>query len=168
MSQQLLHRADVVAVLQEVRREGVPKRVAPCRLQDAGDRNGVLHGTLKRGLVVVMPANLARLGVSIDARGREDPLPCELTPRVWILSAKRVWELHPAGSPPNILLVKPAHPQQVTGQPIFDGARQHHSAIPIALPGPHDDLVLAEIHILDPEAKTLEQANARSVQTARP
>src|SRR5450432_3988469 len=46
MAQQLLHRADVVAILKQVGREAMAQRMATRRLADAGPAHSPLDGTL--------------------------------------------------------------------------------------------------------------------------
>jgi hypothetical protein len=51
MAQQILHRADVVARLQQVRRQGMAQHMRRRRLGDASSHHRALEGTLE-GLVV--------------------------------------------------------------------------------------------------------------------
>jgi len=75
MPEQLLHRADVVAVLEQVGGERMPQCVGGGAFDEPGPARGVLDGPLEDGLVQVMPANLAREAVTVGARGGECPLP---------------------------------------------------------------------------------------------
>jgi hypothetical protein len=58
MPEQFLHRPDVVAVFQQVRRKGVPKRVTAHRLNDAHASRGLFDGPLQDRFVDVMPPPL--------------------------------------------------------------------------------------------------------------
>ena len=75
MAQQLLDGADVVAVLQQVGGERMPKGVVRGWLGDPGAPDRLLHRPSKDGFVQVVPATLAGDAVHVHARGREDPLP---------------------------------------------------------------------------------------------
>jgi len=56
VAQQLLHRADVVTRLDQVRREGVPQRVGRGRFVDTGAAHRSLHRALHALLEEVMAA----------------------------------------------------------------------------------------------------------------
>ena len=87
---QLLEGPDVVAVLEQVGREGVSKRVAACRLHQTGLPDGAVHGSLDDGFVEMMPAPLAAFRLSVRPGSREQPLPGQLASRVRILAPERV------------------------------------------------------------------------------
>jgi hypothetical protein len=54
MAQQLLHRSDVVPVLQQMGGEGVSEGVTSCALGDPGPPNGIPDGALDGRLVQMM------------------------------------------------------------------------------------------------------------------
>jgi hypothetical protein len=85
MAQELLHRADIVAILEEVRRERVPKGMTRGPLAESGLSDGLMHGALQHGFVQVMPPSLMADRVGVEPRGREDPLPDPFPSRVRIL-----------------------------------------------------------------------------------
>src|SRR5438876_2540074 len=77
----------------------MPESVAACRLRDPGAPDGFLDGTLQNRLVEVVTAPLAGLGLHVDPRRREDPLPRPLPSRFGILASQRRGKLNPvAGS----------------------------------------------------------------------
>jgi hypothetical protein len=67
VAEQLLDGADVVAVFQQVRCEGVPERVARGRLGDPSDADGVVNGALEDAFVEMVAATLTRLRFAIRA-----------------------------------------------------------------------------------------------------
>ncbi len=73
--QQFLQRPDVVPIFQQVRREGVPKRVTRRPLRDPRRAYSLLHGPLHRSLMRVMAAKLPGDDVAILPRGGKHPLP---------------------------------------------------------------------------------------------
>jgi hypothetical protein len=115
VAQQLLNGADITAVLEEVRREGVAKRVAGGALGDPGGEDRTAHRLLHDRLVKMVPAALACLRLDIGPSGREDPLPRPLTPRRRELPRESIGQLDPATACREIHL--PADP--AAGQPIF-------------------------------------------------
>ena len=75
MAEKLLDRADVAAVLEQVRGEGVPEGVAGRALRDARREDRAAHGVLHDGFMQMVAALLARLALDVVPRGGEDPLP---------------------------------------------------------------------------------------------
>jgi hypothetical protein len=87
--EQLLNGTDVVAVLEQMRRERVPQRMGSGALGEPRPAGGVLHRALQDGLVEVVAAALARYPVVVDARRRENPLPGPLPAGVRVLPEQR-------------------------------------------------------------------------------
>src|SRR5207302_10486819 len=87
--------ADVVTVLQKVRRKRVPERVARRLLGKAGLKHGLSDGTLDDRLVQMMAAALTRGSVDVESRRREHPLPGPFAPRVGVLPSERPRQLDP-------------------------------------------------------------------------
>src|SRR5215470_2126342 len=75
MTEQVLNRPDVVAILQQVRGERVAEGVAARRLGDARPADRVLNRALQNGLVQVVPSALSRHAIDINSRRRKHPLP---------------------------------------------------------------------------------------------
>jgi hypothetical protein len=75
VSQQLLHRPDIVPGLKQMGRKGVPQRMAARSLSNPTRPNCLGHGSLNDRLMQMMPLNAARLRIPISAPSREDPLP---------------------------------------------------------------------------------------------
>src|SRR5437867_6945906 len=76
VAQQLLNGADVVPVLQQVRRKGVPEGVTRRLLRQGGLEHGLADGTLDDRLVQMMAPALTRGPVDVEPRRREHPVPC--------------------------------------------------------------------------------------------
>src|SRR6476619_4127087 len=74
MAEELLNRPDVVAVLQEVRREGMAEGVAGRVLRNPGGAYCGLDGAF----VQMVSSDLAGLRIPVATMGRKDPLPTEL------------------------------------------------------------------------------------------
>jgi len=91
VTQQFLNGADVVTVLQEVRRKRVPECVARRLLGKTGPEHGFSNGTLDDRLVQMMAAALPRGPVDVEPRRREHPLPGPFAPRVGVLPSERPW-----------------------------------------------------------------------------
>ncbi len=89
-AEQLLDRSDVVACLEQVRRERVPERVTSYVFHHPGPVYRFLHGSLQDRLVDVMPALLAGPRVLPPLLLREDPLPLPFGRSIWVLAIQRV------------------------------------------------------------------------------
>ena len=88
--EKLLNRADVVAILEQVGREGVTKAMTRGRLGNPRFPHGLLYGALEDGFVKVMTADLACAAVDIEACRRKGPLPCPLMASAGVLPFDRV------------------------------------------------------------------------------
>ena len=65
--EELLHRADVIAVFEEVRREGVPETVTGRPLREQCANACIMHGTLEHGLVRVMSPSVSPVAVTMPS-----------------------------------------------------------------------------------------------------
>lgn len=90
VAEQLLDRADVVAVFEQVGREGVAQRVAGDALGNAGCRAGAADGALEHGLVQVPAPDLSGRPLRMRPRGGEEPLPRPLEVRERVLAGQSV------------------------------------------------------------------------------
>jgi len=113
MSEQFLHGADVVAVLEQMGGERMSQRVRSGALGDPDPARGVLDRSLQDRLVQVMPAEMASQPVAIEARGGEDPLPDPFPSGVRILSQERGRQLYPPGTLRQVVLVLGADVREV-------------------------------------------------------
>ena len=86
---QLLHCADVVAALEQVRCERMPKRMAGRALRQPHPNNRKLDLALHDGLVQMMAAGLAALRLAVRACRRKQPLPSPLARRTRELPPQR-------------------------------------------------------------------------------
>ena len=116
MAEELLHRADVVAALDEVGRERMPQTVAARLFHDARGAAGALDRALQDGFVEVMAATFAARALCVSSRCREYPLPAPVAGSGGILSGEGIGELHVAGSFPDVLLELPARSLEVLRQ----------------------------------------------------
>ena len=94
--EQLLNRADVVAVFQKMRAEGMAQGVRAGWLRDASPEPRVLDGLLENRFVEVMPMPLSCYAVGVMAGCREHPLPSPLFAGMGILALQRVGQADPA------------------------------------------------------------------------
>src|SRR5262245_26249961 len=113
VAQELLHRANVVARLEEVGGKGMPESMATGRLWYTRLSEGVLEHALNQRFVQMMTPALASRHVLVDPGGRKAPLPGPLSARIGILHIERARQLHPPRARLEILLVLLAHGGQV-------------------------------------------------------
>ena len=75
MAEELLNGPVVVAILEEVGGEAVAERVRCGRLGDSSGSYGVSNGALDDALMKMMPAPGSTVGMVVEPRRGEDPLP---------------------------------------------------------------------------------------------
>ena len=93
VAEQLLNRADVVAVLEQVGGEGVAEGVTGDALGDAGELRGLVDGMLQAGRVEVMAAEAAGERVDRQCGRREDVLPDPVVAGIGQLAVEGIGEL---------------------------------------------------------------------------
>jgi hypothetical protein len=89
MTEQFLHRPDVVAVLEQMRREAVTKRVATRVLRETSTPNGFGHRFLDDRFVRVKPRGWTPFRIPTDPRRRKHELPAPLCRRARVLAIER-------------------------------------------------------------------------------
>jgi hypothetical protein len=90
VAEQLLDGADVVAALQKVGRERVPKAVAGGGLREVRAERGRAHGPLQNRLVQMVAPDLRRIAIAVGAGRGEEPLPGPLAARVRVFDRQDV------------------------------------------------------------------------------
>src|SRR6185312_13292372 len=80
VAQQLLHGADVISRLQQMRGERMAQRMRAHRLDDARTATGAFHGARQQRLVKVVPTLHAVQRIDRALRRRKHELPTELAP----------------------------------------------------------------------------------------
>lgn len=81
MTQQLLNCPNVVSALEQMRREGMPKRMTSDSACNRRSLYCLTNGTLDCRIVQMMSHHLAGGGITIETRRRKHPLPAPLAPR---------------------------------------------------------------------------------------
>lgn len=96
VSEQLLNRADIAAIFQQMGGKGMAHGVRAGWLRDAGLEPCIFDGLLENRLVEVVSAPLSRHSVGVVARGGEDPLPpvLEISPSSLIILFKIDWSMN--------------------------------------------------------------------------
>jgi len=147
--------------------EGVAQGVAGDPLRDSCRLRGPAYRALEDGLVEMMPASLAGGGVDVLASRWEDPLPEPLAAGVGELGVQGVGELDPARATLEVCAMLASDLHELPLEGLDCDHRQQGDAIAVALATANDDLPLGEIEILHPQACTLEESEARSVEERR-
>ncbi len=164
MPEEFLHRADVVAGFQEMSGEGMAEGVGgdvfidPCQFGRLPDRS--LHGAF----VEMVTACDAGAGVFGGAFGGKDVLPDPLAVGVGVLLFERVGEIDSAVAIVQVLSVKHFDAPEVLLKGLDEAVGEHGDAVFSPLAVAHDDLVLGEINVLDPQPQTLYQPQPRAVE----
>lgn len=148
MPQQLLDGTNVVAVLEQVCREGVAQGVAACALRDSGFGNGALDPTLNGTLMQVMPPLFATLGVPVRPARGEYPLPRQLAGPTGRLALKGIRERHTTAAAGQVAAVQPADARQLGLQEGTSCLREHGDPILVALSAAHTDFASRDVDVL--------------------
>jgi hypothetical protein len=122
MSQQLLHRTDVVASLEQMRRKAMAQRVRADTLGESRRPRRVRHCLLHDGLVQVIPRRWSEARVAGDPCRRKNELPLPLSRRRRILTGDRERQRYSAQSVGTIRIVNPANVPKCALNPSFAAA----------------------------------------------
>ena len=158
MTQELLHSSDVVAILQQVGRERMPKHVRAQRLGKLNPTRRPLDRLLNRRFVDVMTMLDSRPAVEVVGGSGEDPLPAPLAVRIRVLSGQGARQRDLPQPTLQIGFVPLPYEQQVVPQSIGRRGRQHGHPILLALTIPDDDFTAAKVEILDAQLEAFEQS----------
>lgn len=108
MAQQLLDRANVIAIFEQMSRKGMPEGVRRHSLGQSSTTSSGPNGSLDRGFVKVVAPPLTRVLMPVGARRRKGPLPTPITARFGILALQGSRKLHPAGPRSHVTTVLPS------------------------------------------------------------
>ena len=106
MAKKFLDRADIVAVLEEVRGKGMAEGVAGRTFRDARLPNGAGDRPLDRRLVEMVATHLTGGSVAIALAGREDILPPPVAGGLGILPRERSRQRGAAAAGGEVAVVK--------------------------------------------------------------
>src|SRR5262245_24907984 len=134
------------------------------RLGMAARQGGSANRALEDGFVEVMAAPLAGLAIDVAARGRKQPLPRPLAPRVRIFSGQSVGQFDPAGSSLEVQPMLGSDGIQVLQKLRLDGSGHHGAAILVAFAGANDDLVAGSVQVRNAQPGALEEAESGAIE----
>src|SRR6266581_149112 len=166
MPEQLLHSADVVAIVQQMGGKEMAQRVAGHALVDTGGPRRFLHRALQYRIIEVMAANRSVLRVNGTMFGRKHVLPGPFITGARVLARERERQMHLAVTLAQVARVQSAHLLQVRAQRLHELFRQQRHPVFLSLALAHQDLAVVEIHILDTQPKAFEVAQSRTVEQA--
>ena len=164
MPQELLHRPDVVAALQEVRREEVTKSVAAHPLYDARRADSVLDGALEDGCVEVVPTHDAGAHLDVTAAGGKDPLPSPFLRSGREFRQEGVGECNGAMAGGEVALVQAMHECEVGLEGVRHVVGEDGTPILVPLSSSHEDRTLGEADVLDAEREAFLDPKAGAVE----
>lgn len=103
MTEQLLHRSDVVAILQQMSGEGVAQSVRRGGLGEIGIAHRLFHRALHAFFIHMMAARLAGARINRQTLRREHILPAPIAPGCWKFFIQRKRQIHLAVAQRQIL-----------------------------------------------------------------
>jgi len=141
--------------------------VAGDAFADGGAASGAGDGALECGLVVVVTAALAGLGMGVLARRGEDPLPGPFAGGGWEFVLDGGGELDPAGAVGEIALMLFLDSVEVCAQGLDQYFGEDGGSIDVALAAADEDGAAIEVDVFDAQAKAFEEAKARTIKQGR-
>jgi len=160
----LLDRADIHIRLQQVTGERVAERVRRDALGDARRVRGAFDRSLNVGVEhMVAPVSPGRLDQG-QARGREEPLPDELTPGVRVLLLKLSRQEGPGEVLCQVLAALRGDPLEPVADARQESLRERHGAILLPLAVVHGQNPVIEVEALNPQIERLGNAKPAPVQ----
>jgi len=164
VAKEFLHGPDIIAIGQQVRGEGMPKRVARDSFGQSGLSDSLQDRLLNKRFVNVVPALLAGLGVSPTAFLWEYELPAPLAIGVRILPGQRMRQFHAAVTVRQVLLVNLLDAPKVLLQGADHRPRHRRDTVFVSLPFADGDLAALEVQVFDPQAEGLQKPESSPVQ----
>jgi hypothetical protein len=129
MTQELLDRPNIIAVLDQVRGERVPERMAARPPGDADVQNCLPHCTLDHAFMHVMTPLAAASRVSTSMLGGKEPLPTPVFRRPGKLEAEGVGQEDLSDSGSEVLVVDSLDAGKPRRKRGFDHERQRSDAV---------------------------------------
>ena len=164
VSEQFLHRTDVVATLQQVRGKTMPECVAAGGLGNPGGANGVFHGVLQVLLRHMVPALFAAARIDRKLISRKSILPDPFACGIWIFAVKSRGQEDPAAPAGEILPVHFLDSREMDLERPDESLREEGDAFPHSLGLAHRNLAVAKIDVFDPQSQTFEQPQTAPVE----
>jgi hypothetical protein len=135
-------------------------------LEDPAAADGGPDGALEGAFGGMVASDDAATGVDRAAGGGEEVLPAELAIGVRILRRQGMGQMGAAVALLDIVPVEGPDAIDLLAQGFFQGAGQQGDAVLRALAVADDEMALAEVDVLDPEAEAFQQSEAGAVEQA--
>jgi len=164
VTEEVLDRSDIVAILEQVGGEAVAKRVAAHAFGEAGGSGGAGDGALEAGRPDVMAEEAARTRITRDGPGGEGELPAPVGGCAGILVLKGIREGDGAEADLEISLMKLADVEKVVGERGREAFGEDGYAVLEPLTIADGDLEEVKVEVLDSQAQALHQAQAAAIE----
>jgi hypothetical protein len=159
-----LHGPDILTGFEQVGGEAVPERVARGRLDDPGASDGAANEFLQRGLGQMMAPLDPGSGVDRSSRRGKDVLPGQLTIGVGILLGQGMRQVDSTEPLGDIPIVPAPNGIDLPHQGFHQRSGQEGHAVFLPLAVADDEVLLAEIDVLDPEAEAFHQPQPGTIK----
>ena len=173
MAEQLLHRSNVVARLQQMGGKRVAQHMRAHRLGDLRSPRSLPNRPLHRlGVHMVAPLHRlarTRIGARIHRphRRRKHVLPRPAAVGVRVLHRQCMGQIHPPQPRLQVFFMQRPCTLQLSLQICDQVFRQHRHPILVALALANQYLAPRKLHILHPQAQRLQQPHTRAIQQPR-
>lgn len=132
-------------------------------LRDAAHAHGGGERALNDSLMQLMAPPNTTFSLGVGPGRREYPLPRPFAMRVRQLAREAVRQRSTMNTCTQILLKLQLHTVEMDAKCRYYGTRQRNAAISVTLAGANQDLAPLEIDVLDPQTKTLGDAETTAV-----
>jgi hypothetical protein len=164
MAEEVLDRANIVAVFQKMSGEGMAERVAGHAFGDVGAAAGEANGFLEAAAAGVVPAADTGARVGRDLPGGEHELPDPLACCARVFAGEGFGKVDGAEAICEIGLVEGADGGDVAPKRLDQSLGQDRDAVPPGLRISDKDLVEAEVDVFDAEADAFREAEAATIE----
>jgi hypothetical protein len=162
--EELLDGPDIIAILQKMGSETVPKGVAARRFGDPAGPNSILDRVLQVSFRGMVPAFFSTARIDRDLFGGEDVLPGPFTSGVGIFPVQGVGKINGAAAAGEVLMMEFLDPGEVRLQRGAKAVGQNGHSLPHTLAFSNGDLPIPEIDVFDAETETFEEPQTASVE----
>jgi hypothetical protein len=163
MVEQLLGGADVIAMFEQVGREGVPERVWTDALGDAGGFGRRTDSFLQAAVIGVVAANDARARIDRYAVGREDVLPDPVAGGIGGRTVERIRQRDRAIATGQVRRVPASNRAQVVCDGFHQRLGEHGHTVLSARGGAHQQRTPCAGDVLHPQAQARQPAPATAI-----
>ena len=168
VAEQFLYGTDIVSTFEQVRGEGVAEGVAGSVFRQFCLADSPFDGVLQVVFEDVVATDKAGAWIRGAFRCGEDVLPSPLFCGVGILAFEGIRKMDRAVALHEVLPMQSVGDFELGSQGSVQAGREHGHAVFVTFALANGELVLSEVNVLDAQPYTLHEAQAGTIEQARP